>query len=43
MEHVANPLAKKPSELRTHSETIAFVVMVVGLAEPVASPLQPAN
>jgi len=32
MEHVANPLAKKPSELRTHSETIAFVVMVVGLA-----------
>jgi branched-chain amino acid transport system permease protein len=31
MEIVADPLAKKPSALRTHSETIAFVVMVAAL------------
>lgn len=31
MERVADPLAKKPSVLRTQSETIAFLVMVVTL------------
>src|SRR5262249_31682634 len=31
MERVVDPLAKEPSALRTHSETIAFVVMVVAL------------
>jgi branched-chain amino acid transport system permease protein len=31
MEHVADPLANNPSTLRTHSETIAFAMMVAGL------------
>ena len=31
MERVVDPLTKKPSALRTQSETIAFVVMVVAL------------
>ena len=31
MERVADPLARKPSLLREHAETITFVVMVVGL------------
>ena len=31
MERVVDPLAKKPSVLRTQSETIAFLVMVVAL------------
>ena len=31
MERVVDPLAQKPSALRTHSETIAFVVMVAAL------------
>jgi branched-chain amino acid transport system permease protein len=32
MERVVDPLAKKPSVLRTHGETIGFVVMVAALA-----------
>jgi branched-chain amino acid transport system permease protein len=31
MEHVADPLAKNPSLLRSQAETIAFAVMVTGL------------
>jgi branched-chain amino acid transport system permease protein len=31
MEHVADPLAKKSSLLRSQAETIAFAVMVIGL------------
>ncbi len=31
MERVVDPLAKQPSALRKNSETIAFVIMVVGL------------
>jgi branched-chain amino acid transport system permease protein len=31
MERVVDPLAKKPSILRSHSEAIGFVIMVVAL------------
>ena len=31
MEHVVDPLVKKPSTLRSQSETIGFVVMIAAL------------
>ena len=33
MEHVADPLVKKPSALRSQSETIGFVIMTAGLGD----------